>query len=847
LLRADGLVAGVFYGFATALAIGGWRSLSWAEKIKAWEEEREDALCLCYSKRAFPPSPIGGIEVEKGLMKILPWALPAFIAAHAALLIARGARRCAKGRCRFRRASAVAAACRSLAAIWARQDPFQERVRKEVGRIRVNTARKILMVAANFTMIATLISIPWEPNFWVQEPDMASRVETSYSDPVSHLDWYARDAIVDSSSFGLVMLYGLIVMLAEVLPVTVRTLDSFSVLLEASWIFRTCVAPIEFSGDPLLREILFSAALICGNAWLHTFLKVTSALTEVVARLRHGLEPDSDVAYVAYAVYEAATRRASHILIFWALEWLRWSQARATVQALQADRSNALVKRTLTAMCDAVVPLSDGLRVAQPCPQLGALLLRRSSPAMLEQPLAELLHVEDCQPFAEHMAAEAEFASAAEDPLLEPVPAHALHVRMRDCNGSYVHVELFCSCIPDAISGRLCYLVGVKEDALAEQRGAPEYSGAALPAGMHRCTIPESSTWASSDGATPSLPSEPGAEDVCVWVDAESEGLPVVRYNREFAALSGPSADTLKLLDWFDNPKAFQRFLREGVEAVLQDAEATPRATGIDLRPPHLVGFGVRLTATVLLSLPAEGDPEDHAAAGGRQIVQLSLQDVEAKTARRRGPHGSGTPVVPRASGALHPARGQARAGRARGGPAGTADNKAVLRFRPFQDFEVLTCSAGLRALGGSLPRNAQLLNYIEEGRDELREATQLLTNILLDEMEPEAGWRDVRSAHLGALRLRLLGVAGAVSCEACTLEVQLRVRPGVHEFSVREDLTACLVLEGPAAAGGGHGRGSGSEGGGSHGSDSGDGDGNGGGPGGEARPAATILGRPLA
>merc|ERR1719253_1601632 len=67
------------------------------------------------------------------------------------------------------------------------------------------------------------------------------------------------------------------------------------------------------------------------------------------------------------------------VALTWSFEYMMVSEADARVQAIQSDRTAALVNRLLSAMCDCIVHLDSDLRIAEPCPKLASLLLRKSS------------------------------------------------------------------------------------------------------------------------------------------------------------------------------------------------------------------------------------------------------------------------------------------------------------------------------------------------------------------------------------------------------------------------------------------------------------------------------------
>eukprot|EP00928_Gymnodinium_smaydae_P098735 TRINITY_DN9246_c0_g4_i1.p1 TRINITY_DN9246_c0_g4~~TRINITY_DN9246_c0_g4_i1.p1 ORF type:complete len:649 (-),score=77.90 TRINITY_DN9246_c0_g4_i1:359-2242(-) len=133
------------------------------------------------------------------------------------------------------------------------------------------------------------------------------------------------------------------------------------------------------------------------------------------------------------------------------------------VRRMKADR------RVLGSMCDAIVSLDCEHKLAQPCPKLSGLLLKRS-PLSQGTSFVDLLTDDgERERFVEFLRSESEHLADAQPPSLanEDVEdgddiGHVYHSHLRDVNGVRVAVHMHCCCYVDD-DGQVRYTIGVVE------------------------------------------------------------------------------------------------------------------------------------------------------------------------------------------------------------------------------------------------------------------------------------------------------------------------------------------------------------------------------------------------
>ncbi|CAE8656421.1 unnamed protein product, partial [Polarella glacialis] len=279
------------------------------------------------------------------------------------------------------------------------------------------------------------------------------------------------------------------------------------------------------------------------------------------------------------------------------VEQSRESELRATLEAKASMELETSVEAVLATICDAVVLLSSSFRLLRPSPHLAGMLLGSSSSAvfMTGGNFIDLLVESDRDSFLQFMG----------DPSLH---ANMLHAHMRDANSSAVTVHFYHTKYLD-LEGQPVHIIGIREDS---EEDTPQPPPQELQSSLSRQVVDEvwdrahesrassnnnnRSTASSISGSSDPMPLVEGdhAMSRCVWMDASSIDLMMVKCTPEFSAWSGPSGLNVGLLNWVApvDQSNFYEFFHKALNHYVQCAQDGSESVGpgsivLKLKPPH--------------------------------------------------------------------------------------------------------------------------------------------------------------------------------------------------------------------------------------------------------------------
>ncbi|CAE8681263.1 unnamed protein product, partial [Polarella glacialis] len=282
------------------------------------------------------------------------------------------------------------------------------------------------------------------------------------------------------------------------------------------------------------------------------------------------------------------------------VEQSRESELRATLEAKASKELEASVEAVLATICDAVVLLSSSFRLLRPSPHLAGMLLRSSSSAVFTTGgnFIDLLVESDRDSFLQFMGD-------------SNTHAKMLHARMRDANSSAVTVHFYHTNYLD-LEGQPVHIIGIREDSEENRPQTPQE----LQSSLSRQAVDEvwdrahesrassnnngnnnnRSTASSISGSSDPMPLVEGdhAMSRCVWVDASSIDLTMVKCTPEFSAWSGPSGLNVGLLFWVApaDQSNFYEFFHKALHHYIQCSQDGSESVGpgslvLKLQPPH--------------------------------------------------------------------------------------------------------------------------------------------------------------------------------------------------------------------------------------------------------------------
>lgn len=202
-----------------------------------------------------------------------------------------------------------------------------------------------------------------------------------------------------------------------------------------------------------------------------------------------------------------------------------------------------------------------------------------------------------------------------------------------------------------AIHEHVCHILGHWEDheidsAMQETEPHPSVTSG-LPPIMEHCELSmnEVVTDCSSVFAY-----EPAGE-VVAWVDITTPMCNVVNCTPGFSALSGPSTDSMKLLEWMSDSQRdrFLQILQQTFVTVYHDGEMGMLKMQMRLTPPKLKRFRLSVLATIeLVEMLFDDDDNEILQQVVMQFTFPDLSWIQGKAASgRRRSIGSRIPYTP--------------------------------------------------------------------------------------------------------------------------------------------------------------------------------------------------------
>jgi len=341
------------------------------------------------------------------------------------------------------------------------------------------------------------------------------------------------------------------------------------------------------------------------------------------------------------------------------VEQARDSELRATLEAKASKELETSVEAVLATICDAVVLLSSSFQLLRPSPHLAGLLLRSSSSAVLMTGgnFIDLLVESDRNAFLQSMS-------------VPSTHAKMLHSHMRDANSSAVKVHLYHTKYLD-LEGQPVHIIGIREDS---EENRPQPPPQELQSSLSRQVVDEvwdrahesrassnnnnRSTASSISGSSDPMPLVEGdhAMSRCVWVDASSIDLMMVKCTPEFTAWSGPSGLNDGLLSWVvpSEQSNFYKFFHKAVQNYVKHAQSgyesnEPGSMALELKPPHWgrsTGWGKAEAEIVEICVGRSDGKTGGAFSEPRILGCVSFQSVrKTRTTQKRSKRTSRTRV----------------------------------------------------------------------------------------------------------------------------------------------------------------------------------------------------------
>jgi len=244
--------------------------------------------------------------------------------------------------------------------------------------------------------------------------------------------------------------------------VTTRAIEFAYMAFTVFWICRIALVsheavPLAVFKGSLLRAIM--GILVC-NAGVTSVCNIAVLVARCIVLktctdVKIGTQEESLAFYIAE---EIGTSLFIVCMLFF-FEGRVWAVSRHTLQIKASSQAEVTVRRLLSALCDAVVTLGPDLRISARAPKLANLLLQGRSTTALEGVLfLDFMACSDQDRFKQFLARAPDHA----DSRLDPEPAQALNVHLRDSSGITVQVQLFHSHFQD-LSDKIGHLIGICE------------------------------------------------------------------------------------------------------------------------------------------------------------------------------------------------------------------------------------------------------------------------------------------------------------------------------------------------------------------------------------------------
>ncbi|CAE8645004.1 unnamed protein product [Polarella glacialis] len=366
----------------------------------------------------------------------------------------------------------------------------------------------------------------------------------------------------------------------------------------------------------------------------------------VTVQLRWGMTTDIVQAIMLPSIFICITS----VIV----ERSRESELRATLEAKASKELETSVAAVLATICDAVVLLSSSFKLLRPSPHLAGLLMRSSCSAvfMTGGNFVDLLVESDQDSFLQFVGGPSTHAKM-------------LHAHMRDANSSAVNVHLYHTKYLD-LEGQPVHIIGIREDS-EENRLQPPLQE--LSSSLSRQVVNEvwdsahDSSASSISGSSDPMPLVEGdhAMSCCVWVDASSTDLMMVKCTPDFTAWSGPSGLNDGLLSWVvpSEQSNFYKFFHKAVQNYVKHAQSgyesnEPGSMALELKPPHLgrsTGWGKAEAEIVEICVGRSDGKTGGAFSEPRILGCVSFQSVrKTRTTQKRSKGTSRTGMASRLS-----------------------------------------------------------------------------------------------------------------------------------------------------------------------------------------------------
>lgn len=244
--------------------------------------------------------------------------------------------------------------------------------------------------------------------------------------------------------------------------VTTRAIEFAYMAFTVFWICRIALVsheavPLAVFKGSLLRAIM--GILVC-NAGVTSVCNIVVMVAHCIVLktctdVKIGTREESLAFYIAEEIYTSLFI----VCMLFFFEGRVWAVSRHTLQIKASSQAEVTVRRLLSALCDAVVTLGPDLRISARAPKLANLLLQGRSTTALEGVLfLDFMACSDQDRFKQFLARAPDHA----DSRLDPEPAQALNVHLRDSSGITVQVQLFHSHFMD-LSDKIGHLIGICE------------------------------------------------------------------------------------------------------------------------------------------------------------------------------------------------------------------------------------------------------------------------------------------------------------------------------------------------------------------------------------------------
>eukprot|EP00929_Paragymnodinium_shiwhaense_P080358 TRINITY_DN41904_c0_g1_i1.p1 TRINITY_DN41904_c0_g1~~TRINITY_DN41904_c0_g1_i1.p1 ORF type:complete len:842 (-),score=69.67 TRINITY_DN41904_c0_g1_i1:98-2623(-) len=433
---------------------------------------------------------------------------------------------------------------------------------------------------------------------------------------------------------------------------TSRTLDGMHclVLFRLCWQAAASESVYNMIGNatvPVLLRVL--GALIVGTPKITLLLNALCSITKLwrfaVLFFALSLEEQDFV----MSMWSNLSTMVVHEVFLCASTWSvsalvkRWNETtvRANLKAKASTTNEATINSMLVVLCDVVVTLGDDLTFSGASIQMAQFLLRQPLNNSYDGvSFLDLVDEEDRPRVREQITSS----------LIGHGTTLSLSTRLLDGHGSYVMVQMYCTCFLDIYDCR-AYVIGILEIRDSEHSRRQDTNALQFPGLEHDAlngvrgsgalhSVSEADSFRTADASSAeAVPLVTENAKLEIWIDIADERLPVVETSVLMRAITGPSSDdSVSFLGWLRSSKAdavvnllAEAFYRFSANPV--DAFATAELGKIALRPPHAMRAGLEYVADVTADLANSLQ----LTATGKSLVCLRSTDVGIRKMHVRG------------------------------------------------------------------------------------------------------------------------------------------------------------------------------------------------------------------